>query len=232
MTAAAVTTDLGARLDRLETDVAYIVTELRDQQTRRRTWDELRRDLAPIGTEAMLIAGRELEQLQDHASTEDLLRLVKRLARNTRNIEATLQRLESAIDFLNEAGPIATEAMPKAIAALAELDERGYFTFARSGFGVVDRVVTSFTEDDVNQLGDNIVLILQTVKEMTQPEVMELLQRTAHSLEEEVHTTPSARELLRQMRDPQVKRGLARMLRVLGSIADQPQPTRSDNQEA
>ena len=33
-------------------------------------------------------------------------------------------------------------------------------------------MVTSFGEDDVAALGDNVVLILNTLKEMTQPEVM------------------------------------------------------------
>ena len=120
----------------------------------------------------------------------------------------------------------------KATSALQELDQRGYFTFAKSGLGVVDRVVTSFTEDDVNQLGDNIVLILQTVKEMTQPEVMELLQGAAQSLEEDVTETPSTMSIIRQMRDPEVKRGLARMLRVLRSFSDNPNPITTSNQEA
>jgi uncharacterized protein YjgD (DUF1641 family) len=222
MTAPAVdrTAALEERLDRLSVDVAFVAAEMREQRLRRQMWDELRTDLTPIGTDLMKLAGRELEEVQDFASTEDLLRLLKRLARNTRNIEATLERLESVVEFLDDAGPLAGDAVMKTTIALEELDRRGYFTFAKSGIGVVDRVVTSFTEDDVNQLGDNIVLILQTVKEMTQPEVMELLQRTAHSLEEEVRETPSTLELLRQMRDPEVKRGLARMLRVLRSFSD------------
>ena len=37
-------------------------------------------------------------------------------------------------------------------------EERGYFEFAKAGLGVVDRVVTNFTEEDVEQLGDNVVL--------------------------------------------------------------------------
>jgi uncharacterized protein YjgD (DUF1641 family) len=90
--------------------------------------------------------------------------------------------------------------------------------------------VTSFSEDDVNQLGDNVVLILETVKEMTQPEVMELLQRTAQSLEEEITQTPSTLALLRQMRDPEVKRGLARMLQVLRSFSDSTPTTNSPDE--
>lgn len=216
------TTVLEERLDQLADDVAFIAAEMREQRLRRQMWDELRSDLTPIGTDLMKLAGRELEEVQEFASSEDLLRLLKRLARNTRNLESMMERLESTMEFVDDVSPLANDAVMKATTALEDFDRRGYFGFAKSGLGVVDRVVTSFSEEDVNQLGDNIVLILQTVKEMTQPEVMELLQGAAQSLEEEVTETPSTLEIIRQMRDPEVKRGLARMLRVLKSFSDNP----------
>ena len=214
------TADLESRLDALSADVAFIAAELREQKARRDMWDELRSDLMPVASDAMALAGRTIDDLGELPSSDDLVRLAQRLVRNTNNLESTLARLESAVEFLDDAQPIASEALKRATSAMEQLDQRGYFTFAKSGFGVVDRVVTSFTEDDVNQLGDNIVLILETVKEMTQPEVMELLQRTAHSLEEEVTETPTTMALIRQMRDPETKRGLARMLRVLRSFSE------------
>ncbi len=213
------TAALEERLDALGSDVAYIAAELREQANRRRVWDELRADLAPIATDAMSLASRELEDMDDMPPAEDITALAKRLVRNTRNIEATLQRFESTLELLDDLTPITSEAFMKATTTLEDFESRGYFGFARSSLGVVDRVVTSFSEDDVDQLGDNIVLILQTVKEMTQPEVMELLQRTAAVLEDEVES-PSTLALLRQMRDPEVKRGLARMLQVLRSFSD------------
>jgi uncharacterized protein YjgD (DUF1641 family) len=68
---------------------------------------------------------------------------------------------------------------------------------------------------------DNVVLILETVKQMTQPEIMHLLQRTARIAQEgdEPHKVSLFR-LLREMRDPEVKLGMHRalgLLRGLGS---------------
>lgn len=225
------TTVLEERLDALAADVAFIAAEMREQRARRQTWDDLRADLTPIATDVMALAGRELDSVGDLPTSDDVLRLAKRLAANTTNLEMMLERLESALQLLDDAGPIAGEAVMKAMTILGDLDGKGYFSFVKSGIGVVDRVVTSFSEDDVNQLGDNVVLILETVKEMTQPEVMELLQRTAHSLEEEVTETPSTFALLRQMRDPEVKRGLARMLQVLRSFSDANPTTISPNEQ-
>ncbi len=89
----------------------------------------------------------------------------------------------------------------------------------------MDNIVTSFSEDDVQQLGDNVVLILRTLKQMTQPEVMTFLNKTVIDVEKEVELPVdiSYRSLLNQMRDPNVRRGLGltmRMLRTVGAQAD------------
>ena len=74
----------------------------------------------------------------------------------------------------------------------------------------------------------NVVLILNTVKEMTQPEVMTLLQRTAltaQDVDAEFAEAPSTFALLKQMRDPQTRRGLGRVMTMLRTIgAEQPAP--------
>lgn len=127
-------------------------------------------------------------------------------------------------DLLGDASPLGRDVLAVVLERLDELDRRGYFTFARNGLGVLDEVVTSFTEDDMRQLGENVVLILETVKEVTQPEVMLMLRRTMHTVREndDLGGDVSLLRLLRQMRDPDVKRGLARLLAVLRSMGEVP----------
>jgi uncharacterized protein YjgD (DUF1641 family) len=105
---------------------------------------------------------------------------------------------------------------------LTELEARGYVGFARSSLGVVDKVVTSFTEEDVQALGDNVVTILNTVKEMTQPEVMGMLRRTVHTVQDEPAEPPSLLHLMKEMRDPQVRLGLSRVMQMLRSVGENP----------
>ena len=145
-------------------------------------------------------------------------------------------RRESWEELLADAAPVARQALTSAISRLDEAERRGYMAFARSGVGVADRVVTSFSEDDVEALGDNIVLILETVKEMTQPEVMAMLRRTVAEVSESAaHATepPTLRALLRELRDPGVRRGLARLLAMLRTLGAQPAvrtPSRQDRE--
>ena len=130
---------------------------------------------------------------------------------------------DSVKELTSDMTPIARQALTSVANALVEAEGRGYIDFAKSGVGVVDRVMTSFSQEDVESLGDNVVLILETVKEMTQPELMQMMRSTLHEVSEieETGPPPGMFELMRQMREPEVRRGLARMvalLRSMGSI--------------
>ena len=217
---------LEQKIDELAVQLQFVESELREQRARRTQWDDLRDDLTPLTAEAMSIASRQLEEIQEFTQADDLLRLVKRLLRNVRNIEQTLERLESAMDLFEDAGPLTREAFTKALQLLDDADRRGYFTFAQAGLGVVDQVVANFSEDDVVQLGENIVLILETVKEMTQPEIMavlyrmiEAMQRQQAAMQIEPDDPPSVWQLLRRMRKPEVRRGLGRALNTLSAVS-------------
>ena len=61
------------------------------------------------------------------------------------------------------------------------------------------------------RLGENVVLILSVVKDLTQPEIMSLVHNIVSGVEVEVAkpVNTSLPALLGQMRDPNVRRGLA-----------------------
>lgn len=155
-----------------------------------------------------------------------LLERLDRLSLQMTAMHEEMQRSREERARLLEITQLAGPVMDMLTARMAELDEKGYFTFATGGLGILDKVVTSFDEDDIEALGDNIVLILNTVKEMTQPEVMGLLNRAALEVQEledaPVGPAPSMFALLKQMRDPQVRIGLERTLTVLRSLGTQP----------
>lgn len=213
------------RLDRLAAQLQEVSDELRRQREERERWTDLAKDLAPLTGDTMSAAIRRLDA--DPYEFDDVASLVQALIRNASVLEAWLGPLQSMAALADEAGPLATPAVASLTSRMQQLDERGYFDFARQAAGVLDNVVTSFSEEDVRLLGENIVLILQTVRQMTQPEVMNLLGRTATGISESGTAgpdgpPPSTLALIRQMRDPLVRRGLARVLATLRSIGAQP----------
>lgn len=220
---------LEARLDGIADQLTDLAAELETLRRRRDSAEELRDTMLPVAGEAIGVLIRELTVLEADGSIDDLFRLLRRLVASAGSIEKAVAAVETTVSFMGEAAPLGGSAVAALTDRLATLDHKGYLDFARHSAGVLERVVTAFDEDDIDQLGDNVVLILQTVKEMTQPEVMHMLRRTATAVQSQQHAidvgredTPSLWQLLRRMRDPEVRRGLARALDMLRFIAADP----------
>ncbi len=213
--------EMNQKLDALTAQVAFLTTEAQVQQRRRQEWDELKNDLTPVASDVYRLTVEQLDEVEGYVQLEDGLRLMKRLMRNTRNLEQMLDQLESLMALWQDISPLTQDAFLALMRQMDVMERAGYFTFFRGGMQIMDRIVTSFTEDDVQQLGENIVLILQTVKDLTQPEIMSMMQNTAHAmLEEEPVADVSMFTILRQLNDPAVKRGLAKTLTVLKTVSE------------
>ena len=180
-------------------------------------------DLKPIANDAMALATAQLQEVDEYVRPEDWLRLLKKLVRARPHLEMLLDQFNSGMELMETLAPLGKEGYAEAKKVLDSMDRKGYFRFAQGGMQIVDNVVSSFTEDDVRQLGDNIVLILRTVKEMTQPEVMNFMHNTVQVIDPEqtgiIET--SIPSLLGQMRDPSVRRGLALTMRMLKNLGAQ-----------
>jgi uncharacterized protein YjgD (DUF1641 family) len=210
------------RLDALTAQMDFVVEELQRQRAAREQMQELIATLTPVSKQAMQMATDQLTELD--LRSEDVTRTLKLLVASLPQIEALLAQLGPLSELATQVSHLSGPAMAKLTDTLQVADEKGYFAFAREGGKIADRVVTEFTEEDVQALGDNVVTILNAVKEMTQPEVMGLVQRTAVSVqdvEDSYMEPPSIFALLKSMRDPQTRRGLARLMAMLHTIGEQ-----------
>jgi len=218
---------LNQKIDALTAQVAYLTEQARLAERERQARDELIETAMPIAKDALRLGSEQLEEVQDYVQPEELLRMFKKLLRHARQLEALLDQLDAINDLMETLYPLTKDFMQRLTEALEEMERKGYFAFARGGARLVDNVVTSFTEEDVNRLADNIVLILTTVKDMTQPEIMTFVRNTLLLTEQEVGkpVDTSFFSLLRQLQDPAVRRGLALTLRVLQVIGHQASAT-------
>ena len=213
--------ELNQKVDALTAQVTFLAEEARLEQRRRQEWDELKGDLTPVMGEMYRLTVQQLDEVEGYVQLEDMIRLLKRLMRNTRNFEELLDQLEGMVDLGREVGGLSDSMFMLLMSRLDEMERKGYFTFLQGGMEIADQVVTNFSEEDVKQLGENIVLILQTMKDLTQPEIMQLLSTTATVMrEDDVPEDVSMFYIMRQMRAPEVKRGLARTLNVLKTFSE------------
>lgn len=140
------------------------------------------------------------------------------------------ERWEVLDELVRDATPVMQQFMGSATDRLDTMPLTRYGAFAGASIGVVDRVVGAFGPDDVEALGENVVLMLQTVREVTRPEILGLLRQTVAWAHEHPAPAepPSLMALAARMRRPEVRAGLDRMLSLLeGAVhsAGQPSPT-------
>lgn len=221
--------ELNRKLDALTGQVQELTAHVEAQRRRQQEWDDLKADLTPVALDMYQVAVEQLSEIEPYVQLEDLLFLIKRLARNTHNIEQLLDQVESVSDLVQDAGPIVNDAFLTVVQQMDAMERKGYFRLLKEGQYVLDNVVDAFGPDDVRQLGDNVVTILTTVKEMTQPEVMTMAQNLAGSMrktethQEEIPT--SLWSIFKQLRDPQTRRGMAMTLEMLKAVGTEQSPT-------
>jgi uncharacterized protein YjgD (DUF1641 family) len=85
-----------------------------------------------------------------------------------------------------------------------------------------DNVVTSFRPNDVKLLSDNIVTILNTIKNLTQPDMLQAINNAVavyKNIDVKIDEKISLFGLMKEFNSPEVKRGLAVGLKFLKNLA-------------
>ena len=218
--------NIQAQIDQINKKLDIILEEIELQKKHRLEVEDIKDDLMRVGKDLYQTAVEELDQIHDHVSTRDILHFGKYMLRNVNTISKVVQQLESTKDFLNDAAPLIREYIVDFMAKMDEFDRRGYFEFIKESQNIVDKVVTSFSKEDVKALGDNIVTILNTIKSLTQPDMLQALNNALQvykKLNIEVDEKVSIFSVLREMNSPEARKGLVFALRFLKSLAEQPQ---------
>jgi len=207
-------------LEKLE----FLTDQMEAQRRQQSEIDELKRDVIPIANHMIKLSIDELAEIGTEFQAEDLFFLLKRLLRDTQLLVQLLDRLEATFDLVEESQTIGKQAFHQAVITLDRMEREGYFEFARGSWRIVERIVNEFSAEDVESLGDNIVSILTTVKNLTQPEIMGMTNNALNAMQ----SNPAPEKdislfaLLRDINDPQVRKGMARLLNIVKALADQP----------
>ncbi len=212
---------IGQQLLEIHQKLDLLTAQMREQQRRQRELQELKEDLTIIGKDIFQSAVQELDEVAHHFDTTDLLYLLKKLLRNTRNLTKLMDQMESTADFVQDAAPLGKQVLNHLLDTLSELESKGYFDFARELFNILDTIVTSFTLNDVKLLRENITAILLTVKNLTQPEMLSSVNNALHffqKMDVEIEKDISYWQILKAMRDPEMKRGIAFLIQFTKNI--------------
>jgi len=215
------TQNLELQLQSIDKKLDLITQELAVVRRQREELNELKDDLTLIAKDVFNTAIEEMEDIAPFVQTGDFLHLLKKILQNTQNITMVMTKFESGLDFFADAKPVGKELFNDALEKLDEMDQKGYFLFVKELFNVADKIVGHFTVDDVKMLGDNVITILETVKSLTQPEMLGAINNAVgiyQNLDPKDTPEYSIWKVMRELNTPEMKRGIGFIITFLKKI--------------
>ncbi|MCB0665842.1 MAG: DUF1641 domain-containing protein [Saprospiraceae bacterium] len=203
--------NLEIRIDALDKKLDLVLEYVNRQRLNSVMVEDLVNDLSLVGKDAYDSTVAALDNRQVEIDPSQLTDLAISVLRNIGNIKLILDTMEMAVDLGKEVGPIANEVIIDFTRQLNILEERGYFRFFKEFIPILDNVVQGFTPKDIRELADSVVSILRTLKEVTQPEVLNTLNnaiKAFNSMETESVPSYSVWKLIREMNSPEMKKAL------------------------
>jgi uncharacterized protein YjgD (DUF1641 family) len=174
-----------------------------------------------------------LIEREDAVEVMDVLeRIEAKLDRQAEVIQKLGRRVEEIEELKDDLLPIANGAMAMATRELARLEQAGTIAFLKEALFVAERVTGEFTPEDVHALGENVVSILKVVKSFTQPDMLDVADRAAQALREDPEEAEGMFWLLKQLKDPETRRGLGLTLGVLRQLGGKNGHTEAETADA
>lgn len=146
--------------------------------------------------------------------------VMSRLDALSTQVSSLTARQEKQDELIHELVlPLGKEMMKAATESLDSLEKQGVFAFGRELLEVLRKVVQHYSAEDVRALGDSIIGILDTVRALTQPEVMRVAAEAGEVLQHADHAKPvGLMGMVRATRNEDVGRGIGVMLEVMKKV--------------
>jgi len=216
--------DLARELRRLNDRLDVLSGQVDHLYRRTLAAEELKDELVPVAKDVMGALRDKLGEMETEFNSEEVLHLLRKLLRSTPRFIRLLDHLENLESLLDEAGPLSRDVVRSTVETLQRAEDRGWFRLSKGAMDLFDRVASQTSQEDIDRLGDNVMLIVNTVKRMTQPELLSVANNALSTLDHE-HATPqrvTLWRLLRSIREPEIQEGLGVLLEITRQVARRP----------
>jgi uncharacterized protein YjgD (DUF1641 family) len=226
-------THVQTQIDDINRKLDIILEEVYAQKQTRESLYDLADDVSIVGKDIFKNTVNELDKAGVEIDSDAIAGIGIKLIRNIGNINELLETMESLQDFIKDASPIIHQVGLDAVHKMNELEEKGYFEFMREMGLLMDNIVTYFSKEDVKALAENIVFILETVKNLTQPDMLKAINNATtiyKNLDMEEVEEYSVFRAMRELRKPEIKKGIGFVITFLKRMAEVPDKKESNNQ--
>ncbi|MCB2197128.1 MAG: DUF1641 domain-containing protein [Bacteroidetes bacterium] len=216
------TDNVQQQINEINQKLDLLLGYMNEQRLKSETIEDLVSDVSIISKDAFTSVVYELDKQGMELNVDDIKTLVYKLIRNVNNFSQVMDMFESITDLLKDAGPMVTEVGIDFTNKLHEFEQKGYFEFFKELTAIMDNIVTSYSPEEVRALADNIVTILDTVKNLTQPDMLHAINN-AVSIFKNLDTNEikeySLWKAFREMNTPEMKRGLGFIMTFLKNLS-------------
>jgi uncharacterized protein YjgD (DUF1641 family) len=160
------------RLDRIEAQLAPLSASAKSMK-------ELKEDMSPLVNQGVQLLIRELATVDSNFQLEDLFALIKAVLKNTRNLTFSVNQLGNLIDLLFTIEPLLKSTVPTIIQYLDDLEQRGVFRILNAMLGVRSKMAAAYTPEDIEDIGDGLVVLFGLAKKLSDPRAKEFLETLA-----------------------------------------------------
>lgn len=210
------------QIDEINQKLDLVLQYVNQQRLKSEAIEDLVTDVSIIGRDIFHGAVNELDNQNIELDIDEIKILIFKLIKNVGNFVTVLSAFESLNDFLKDAGPVANEVMIDVIKKMHEFEKKGYFEFIKELMHVFDNIITNYAAEDVRFLSNNIVTIMDTIKNMTQPEILGAMNNAVNiykNLNPDDVEEYSMWKAFREMRTPEMKRGIGFIMLFLKNLS-------------
>lgn len=214
--------DTSKQIAELNQKVDTILEYVNQQRLKSQAVDDLVADASIIGKDVYDSTVKALDDHEVVLDPDQLRELGIRVAQNVGNFSTILDMLGSTMDLMKDVGPIANEVIIDTTKKLHEFEQKGYFEFLRESGQIIDNIVTHYEVEDVRMLADNVVAMLDVVKNLTQPDMLKSIDNAVRifaSLEMDDIPEYSIFKVMREMNKPEMKRTLGFFMTFLKNMS-------------
>ncbi len=214
--------NLQQQIDDINRKLDLVLEYVNDQRLKGNMVEDLVQDFSIIGKDAYNTAVEELDQHSIEIDADAMKIFFLKLLRNMNNFSVILNMFESMMDLSKDLAPLTRETSIDLIYKLHELEQKGYFEFFTSLTRVLDNIVTHYTKEDIELLADNIVTIMDTVKNLTQPDMLSAINNAVSIYKDlDPNNVPEYTlwKAMRSLNAPEMRKGLGFIITFLKGLS-------------
>lgn len=210
------------QINELNRKLDLVLEEMQVQRRKREEVEDLLTDLSYISKDIFQTSVIELDRAGVEVDAECVSRLGIGLIKNVRTFNQLIAMLESMMDLAKDLEPIIRQLGLDAINKMAEFEKKGYIDFVKELGNVAEKFMTQYTADDIRKLSKNMDKITAILGNLTQPAVLESLEKASRAFAETKFDSKldnkSLFKLLKEANSPEVKQSLSYSLRLIKSL--------------